>query len=56
MNNPLIGETHADTLNNVTESLSALVTLMAHTDQHGGIARLMEPLLHALEHASNEQA
>lgn len=50
--NPLIGETNADTVNNVTESLGALMVLMAH--EHSGIVRLLEPLLHALEHASNQ--
>lgn len=51
--NPLIGDTTADTINNVSEALGALVVLMAH--DHSGIVRLMEPMLHALEHASQHE-
>lgn len=51
--NPLIGETDADTINNATEALGALMVLMAH--EHSGIVRLMEPILQALESVSQQQ-
>jgi hypothetical protein len=45
--NPLIGLTHKETVQNVTEALSALLILMA--PQHSDLCRLMSPLLAALE-------
>ena len=51
-NNPLIADTPIETVQNVTEAMSALMALMAH--DHSDICRLMTPLLHALEHASAE--
>ena len=51
--NPLIGETNADTVNNASEALGALMVLMAH--EHSGIVRLLEPILHALEHSADQK-
>lgn len=51
--NPLIAETATETVQNVTEAMTTLLTLIAN--DHSGLCRLMEPLLHALEHASNQQ-
>lgn len=46
--NPLIADTAHETVQNVTEAMSALIVLMSH--QHSDICRLMAPMLHALEH------
>lgn len=51
--NPLIAETAIETVQNVTEAMTTLLTLIAN--DHSGLCRLMEPLLHALEHASGQQ-
>jgi len=51
--NPLIAETPIETVQNVTEAMESLMTLMA--TQHSGLCRLMEPLLHALQHAADQQ-
>jgi hypothetical protein len=53
--NPLIADTAIETVQNVTEAMTTLLNLIAH--DHSGLCRLMEPLLHALEHvADNENA
>jgi len=51
--NPLIAETATETIQNVNEALGALTTLLVH--EHSGLCRLLEPLLHALDHAANQQ-
>lgn len=51
--NPLIADTAAETVQNVTEAMSTLMTLIAN--DNSGLCRLMQPLLHALEHASEQQ-
>lgn len=51
--NPLIADTAIETVQNVTEAMTTLLTLIS-TD-HSGLCRLMEPLLHALEHATEQQ-
>lgn len=51
--NPLIAETATETVQNVTEAMTTLLTLIAN--DHSGLCRLMEPLLHALEHAATQQ-
>jgi hypothetical protein len=52
--NPLIADTAAETVQNATEAMTALMTLIAK--DHSGLCRLMQPILHALEHASEQQA
>lgn len=51
-NNPLISDSPLETAQNTTEALSALMTLMA--DRHSDICRLMSPILHSLEHLSDQ--
>ena len=53
-NNPLIAENSIETVQNVAEALSTLLNLIAN-DQ-SGLCRLMQPLLHALEHVSEGDA
>jgi hypothetical protein len=52
--NPLIADTAAETVQNATEAMTAFMTLIAK--DHSGLCRLMQPILHALEHASEQQA
>ena len=52
-NNPLIADTTIETVQNVTEAMTTLLTLIAH--DHSGLCRLMQPLLHALEHVSSDE-
>lgn len=53
--NPLIADTATETVQNVTEAMTALMTLIAK--DHSGLCRLMQPMLHALEHvADNREA
>ena len=49
--NPLVGETPKETVQNVAEAMSALLTLMAH--QHSDLCRLMSPMLAALEQVAD---
>lgn len=51
--NPLVAETPIETVQNVAEAMNELLVLLA--PGHSGLCRLMEPLLHALEHASEQQ-
>ena len=51
--NPLIAETPIETVQNVAEAMSALMAMM--TTNHSGLCRLMEPLLHALEHVADNR-
>lgn len=51
--NPLIAETQTETVQNVAEAMTTLLTLIAN--DHSGLCRLMEPMLHALEHAAEQQ-
>jgi len=53
--NPLIGDTRADTLNNVVESLNGLLALLSATHTHSGLCMLMQPIQSALEHATDHQ-
>lgn len=46
--NPLIADTTLETVQNVTEAMASLVTLLSH--EHSDLARLMTPMLHALEY------
>lgn len=48
--NPLIADQTLETIQNVTEAMTALVTLLSH--EHSDLARLMVPMLHALEYES----
>lgn len=47
INNPLIGASNRETVENVAEALSAALVLMA--DQHSGLCRLLTPVLNDLE-------
>lgn len=51
--NPLIAETPVETVQNVAEAMSELLVLLANG--HSGLCRLMEPMLHALEHVGDQQ-
>ena len=46
------GETPKETVQNVAEAMSALLSLMAH--QHSDLCRLMSPMLAALETVAND--
>lgn len=50
--NPLIADTAIETVQNVTEAMTTLLALIAN--DHSGLCRLMQPLLHALEHAADQ--
>jgi len=50
--NPLIGQTKQDTIDNVTEGMNELLALLAHN--HSGLCRLIGPMVHALEHAARQ--
>jgi len=50
--NPLIADTPIETVQNVTEAMGELLALLA--PNHSGLCRLIEPLLHALEHAAED--
>lgn len=52
MQNPLIGDTAKETIQNASEALSALITLM--TDRHSDLCRLLSPIQSAIEHIANE--
>lgn len=51
--NPLIGHTPIETIQNVSEALSALIVLMAPV--HSDLCRLLSPIQSAIEHAASEQ-
>ncbi len=51
--NPLVGETPKETVQNVAEAMSALLSLMA--PQHSDLCRLMSPMLAALETISDQE-
>lgn len=51
--NPLIAEAAIDTVQNVAEAMNELLTLLAH--KHSGLCMLMMPMLHALEHVTDNQ-
>lgn len=46
--NPLIADTALETVQNVTEAMTSLMNLLSH--EHSDLARLMVPMLHALEY------
>lgn len=49
--NPLIGATSLETVQNVTDAFNELMVMLSH--KNSGLATLMSPLLHALEHMSD---
>jgi predicted RNase H-like HicB family nuclease len=49
--NPLIGATPQETLENAVEAIEALIALMVCSEKHSGLCRLMEPIVHAIEHS-----
>lgn len=51
--NPLIGETTIDTVQNVTDAMNELLVLLSANNS--GLCLLMQPLLHALEHAAQQE-
>lgn len=50
--NPLIADTHIETVQNVAEAMAELLTLLA--PGHSGLCRLIDPMLHALEHVASD--
>lgn len=50
--NPLIADTAIETVQNVSEALNALMTILALSQS--GLVRLLEPLAHAMEHVASE--
>ena len=46
--NPLIAETHKDTIQNIAEAFDAVMVLLASTDSN--LCRLLSPLQAAIEH------
>lgn len=52
--NPLIGATSLETVQNVAEAFNELLVLLSH--KNNGLATLMTPMLHALEHAASDDS
>lgn len=51
--NPLIASSDLETVQNVSEALTALIALMSHS--HSDLCRLMAPIQHAIEHVASKE-
>lgn len=51
--NPLIAETHKETIQNTAEAFAAVMALLANTDNN--LCRLLSPIQAAIEHVADAE-
>ena len=51
--NPLIAETHKETIQNAAEAFAAVMTLLAASDNN--LCRLLSPIQAAIEHVADAE-